>query len=371
MLPRSELARVTDQPSLRRSSKWTPEEDAALVEAIRKHGKAWMRVAAVVASRNSVQCNQRWNRSLRPGLVHGAWTADEDAKLMDALAEQRDCTDVNWTQVAVKIEGRIPKQCKERFRLKFDPELVLKEWSADEDALLLASVDKHNGRWASIAKAVPGRRAGALKVRYRSLQRQAGRARLWTMAEDTALIAHALAPAQGESALMAKRSTRVKNERFKALCGMHPLVMRAFTCKGSLLEHEIKRLLTLGAATTNHDVLSMPVISALALSSRGRAASSLPLGSLSSSRLSSESLSVMDKAAASTDWNFGALLTSSLLKGSTLRRTANLAFCGAAESSVDSESDASSHVTKCVTASTKRLRTFDSSIFALLLSDDP
>jgi len=54
LLSKSELAGIAVKASSRRTVKWTPDEDAALLEAIRKHGEMWMRVAVAVGSRNSV-----------------------------------------------------------------------------------------------------------------------------------------------------------------------------------------------------------------------------------------------------------------------------------------------------------------------------
>jgi len=376
LLSNSELARITVQASSRRTAKWTAEEDAALLEAIRKHGEAWTSVAAAVASRNSVQCNVRWNRSLRPGLVRGKWSPEEDAKLLEALAAQQGSVNVDWPQVALSVQGRISKQCKERFRLKLDPELKREEWTSDEDALLLASFDKHNGRWADMVSALPGRRAGVLKVRFRALQRQASDARPWTMEEDVALITHVLAPqaqvsVKRENAVLAKRSTHAKNERFKALCDKHPLVMRAVNCKGSLLEHEARRLLAIGApaATADH-ALSAPAISARALSCHSASSDSTHLGStsLSSSRLSRASQSTSSLADASSG-SFGKSLVSSLVKGQALRSgSLSLYRMGTSESTYEDDTEEAlsleswkllcAPTSECRAAPVKRLRTF-------------
>jgi len=367
LLSNSELARITVQASSRRTAKWTAEEDAALLEAIRKHGEAWTSVAAAVASRNSVQCNVRWNRSLRPGLVRGKWSPEEDAKLLEALAAQQGSVNVDWPQVALSVQGRISKQCKERFRLKLDPELKREEWTSDEDALLLASFDKHNGRWADMVSALPGRRAGVLKVRFRALQRQASDARPWTMEEDVALITHVLAPqaqvsVKRENAVLAKRSTHAKNERFKALCDKHPLVMRAVNCKGSLLEHEARRLLAIGApaATTHH----VPTMSTWALS----CGSDLHLGSISGSDLNIASQSTSSLADASSG-SFGKSLVSSLVKGQALRSgSLSLYSMGTSESTYEDDTEEAlsleswkllcAPTSECRAAPVKRLRTF-------------
>ena len=338
----AELACISDQKNSRRTSPWTALEDAALIATVHEHGEVWARMAIEIPNRNNDQCSQRWTKSLRPGLVRGKWSPEEDAKLLEALAAQHGSINVDWPQVALNIQGRIPKQCKERFWLKLDPELKYDEWSADEDALLLASFDKYNGRWAHMAIALPRRRASALKVRFRALQRQANHARPWTMEDDVALITHVLAPGtvKPESVLLAKRSTRAKTERFTALCGKQPIVMRAYKCKGWLLEHEVRRLLAIGVpAATAHHALSVSAISSWALPYHSDSSVHLGFTSLSSSCLCSASQSATCMADALSD-GFGTSLASSLVKGKTLRRFTDLALCsaGASESTLDTKS---------------------------------
>ena len=248
-LPPAVLSRIPDTKTARRAIKWTPEEDAALLEAVRKYGEVWTRVAADVATRTNVQCSQRWNKTLRPGLVRGKWSAEEDAALISALAEFADDDEVDWRHVASKVNGRNAKQCKERFQLKLDPALKRDEWTAEEDALLLASFEKCNGRWTAIAKSLPGRREDAVKIRFRSLQRQASRVRQWTLDEDVAIVQWGLAPPNGaqENPIIAKRSKRTKSRRFHELSDKHPLIKRAFEREASLSEHEIRRLLSIGS----------------------------------------------------------------------------------------------------------------------------
>jgi hypothetical protein len=59
-------ARSTIAPKGRR---WREEEDKRLRIAVQRHGGAhWKEVAAIVGTRNHVQCLQRWRKVLAPGL---------------------------------------------------------------------------------------------------------------------------------------------------------------------------------------------------------------------------------------------------------------------------------------------------------------
>lgn len=52
----------------RKPRRWTPEEDQQLREAVRRFGERnWKGIAALVGSRDHVQCRQRWQKVLRPG----------------------------------------------------------------------------------------------------------------------------------------------------------------------------------------------------------------------------------------------------------------------------------------------------------------
>jgi len=74
------------------SKRWTPEQDEAL----------WMAVAEHVPGRDNAQCLQRWNKVLKPGLVKGPWSVEEDALLMEMMLKGYD----NWRQVSNRIPGR-------------------------------------------------------------------------------------------------------------------------------------------------------------------------------------------------------------------------------------------------------------------------
>ena len=314
------LSSIPDTKTARCAILWTPEEDVALVEAVRKYGKVWMRVAAHVVTRNNVQCSQRWNKTMRPGLVRGKWSPNGDNELMNALAEFAEDQEVDWRHVASKVKGRNAKQCKERFQLKLDPALKRDEWTAEEDALLLVMFEKCNGRWSAIAKSLPARREDAVKIRFRSLQRQAIRVHQWSTEEDVSLVLWALGMAE-ENPIIAKQSKRCKTRRFHELSDKHPLIERAFVLEASLYEHEVRRLLSIGTPT-------------LARSLAAAAGSPLPFAWSSTSlpnRLAhGQSLgSIHSMSAAPAHANpTGATLAEALASGKMLRAMADFASCG-------------------------------------------
>lgn len=74
-----------------------------LRQAVERFGERnWKSIASQVPGRNHVQCLQRWKKVLRPGLVKGHWTSDEDEMLKALVAEGPS----SWSHVAGRIEGR-------------------------------------------------------------------------------------------------------------------------------------------------------------------------------------------------------------------------------------------------------------------------
>ncbi len=48
---------------------------------------------------------------LRPGLVKGPWTPEEDEIITNCILNGT----TKWSEIALKIPGRIGKQCRERW----------------------------------------------------------------------------------------------------------------------------------------------------------------------------------------------------------------------------------------------------------------
>jgi myb proto-oncogene protein len=62
-----------------RRGTWKPEEDAKLIEAVKKkHGNDWVAVAAMVPGRTNVQCRYRWVNHLDPNRASNAAEEEED-----------------------------------------------------------------------------------------------------------------------------------------------------------------------------------------------------------------------------------------------------------------------------------------------------
>jgi hypothetical protein len=135
--------------------KWTPEEDALLAKAVQKHGKRWVPIAAMVPGRTNPQCRSRWLRHLDPtNGKKGRWTPQEDATLIEAVGKLGK----EFTLVAALIPGRTNERCRDRWFRWFDiasiQGLEKGPWTPEEDAKLTEAVQKLGIHWVPVAAQV-------------------------------------------------------------------------------------------------------------------------------------------------------------------------------------------------------------------------
>jgi hypothetical protein len=174
--------------------KWTEEEDFRLLQAIEcLGGNDWKKIADFVGTRDAglntcylesfaymsliqtvwlciVKCIQRWDKVLRPDLIKGKWTEDEDNQLRYVVMQGYE----HWGKVCEKMPGRTAKQCRERWANYLDPTLLKTPFTQAEDEILLALQKEHGNKWSLISRQLPGRTENAVKLRYHALMRAYG-----------------------------------------------------------------------------------------------------------------------------------------------------------------------------------------------------
>ena len=86
-------------------SKWEPEEDQRLMDAVKKFGdKNWQQVASVLVNRTGQQCLHRWQKTLNPNIKRGKWKPDED-QLLHAAVKMYGTG--NWVKVVQRLPVRV------------------------------------------------------------------------------------------------------------------------------------------------------------------------------------------------------------------------------------------------------------------------
>ncbi|KAE9612052.1 putative transcription factor MYB-HB-like family [Lupinus albus] len=100
-------------------SQWTPEEDkliiliinffVVLVESVRRFGlKKWSHIAKLLNGRVGKQCRERWFNHLRPNIRKDSWSEEEDLILIEA----HKVVGNKWAKIAKRLVGRTENTVK-------------------------------------------------------------------------------------------------------------------------------------------------------------------------------------------------------------------------------------------------------------------
>ncbi|CBJ27824.1 conserved unknown protein [Ectocarpus siliculosus] len=138
--------------------KWTKDEDSQLQQLVVAASGAeidWDNISQVLDNgRTGVQCCSRWQKVLHPQTIKGAWTPEEDQKMVELVGLFGP---KRWSAISQRFPGRIGKQCRERWNNHLDPALSKAPWSEEEDRIIIETQAIHGNKWAEMSRLLPGR----------------------------------------------------------------------------------------------------------------------------------------------------------------------------------------------------------------------
>ena len=151
--------KIIKQPSF-----WTEEEDNILKKKAEEYNyKNWNSIANFIPGRTSIQCSARYRR-IRPGLIKGAWSKEEDDKLLSLYEKYGK----NWAAISKEMPHRTGKQIRDRFLNSLDTKFERGKFTEEEDQLIIKYYKLYGNSWAKIAKKLKTRTGDMVKNRFYS-----------------------------------------------------------------------------------------------------------------------------------------------------------------------------------------------------------
>ncbi|NXA73248.1 SNPC4 protein, partial [Thryothorus ludovicianus] len=178
-----------EHPSINKEE-WTEEE----IERLQKIAAAntfqdWQTIAQELGTnRTPFQCLQKY-QIYNKDLKRKEWTKDEDQMLLELVQEMRLGNHIPYKKIAYYMEGRDSAQLIYRWTKSVDPSLKKGPWTPEEDAMLMAAVKKYGGKdWYKIRTEVPGRSDSQCRERYLKALHWDVRKGKWGWEEEEKLI---------------------------------------------------------------------------------------------------------------------------------------------------------------------------------------
>ena len=111
-----------------------------------------------------------WEPAQHPQKSSKSRFSEEEDKILKEVVQQNGAC--AWGRIALKLPGRSARQCRDRWVNYLNPTLTDKEWTEEEDKLLLNSFNQFGTHWKEISLLFKGRSLNCIRNRLFKLVRK-------------------------------------------------------------------------------------------------------------------------------------------------------------------------------------------------------